>query len=420
MTVEAAATAAFLLVIAAAGAALLAWSTLAQPRLGLYAIFALAPTQFIFVPVSDFFISPADVLVLCATAGFALRLAAGGMAARRALQLHVFVGMMIVGYLAGFLVLEHFSRTLVRIPLAVIPSLVACELLRERRHLARALAALVVAGVVDAAYGGWYLAAGARLHPTRFSGMMGVNFTAMVVLTAAAIAFALLARTPVRVRLALPAGLTLVGLATLSKMGLLALGVAWSAAIAPVSTRGNRRLAAGAAILFAAVALSQAAVRERVFARVAQPELQMDGVERTSTEVRMLILRRVWSGLAEHPFAGVGYFGFEAYSRRDPEILSSTGGAGYATHNTYLEILVEGGLLAFVPFLLHFLLLARRLPTAWIAVTRRRDVLAAAALAGLIVILISAAVANVLLHYLFWSVCGVALATMERVRGEAG
>jgi O-antigen ligase len=163
---------------------------------------------------------------------------------------------------------------------------------------------------------------------------------------------------------------------------------------------------------------SQSAVRDRVLARVLRPELQLDGIERTSTDVRILILRSAWAALGDAPFVGIGYYNFEPYSRNDPEIRASTDGLGYGTHNTYLEILVEGGLLAFVPFLLHFLNYARYFGLAWNAIVRRRDSLVAAALAGFIVVLISASVANVLLHYLFWSTCGVALAALQVLRRE--
>ncbi len=416
--VETAFVGASLGILAVATAGALAAISFWRPRLGLYAILALTPTQFIFIPVSDFFISPADVLVLAGTAGLAFRLVRGDARTLRSMRLHVYLGLMIAGYLIGFLALDHFSRTLVRVPMAIVPSVLACELLVERRHLARAIAALVASGLLDTAYGMYFLAIGQPLHPTRFSGMMGVNFSAMVILTAAAVAFAYVARTKVPMKLALPAVLALAGLATLSKMGLIALVVAWVIVISRVATRTNRRLVVATAVLLVGVALTQSAVRERVLAR-ARPEVQLDGVHRTSTDVRILILRSAWRGLGDEPLFGVGYFGFEPYSRRDPEIRASTAGLGYGTHNTYLEILVEGGLLTFIPFLMHFLSYGRALRYAWPAVVKRHDVIAAAALAALIVVLISAAVANVLLHYLFWSICGLTLACLERLRVEA-
>ena len=415
-TLETTVVASALALVAMVGAVVLGGILLFRPRLGLYLILSLAPTQFVFIPISDFFISPADVLVLFATIGLAWRIAQGRAQTRRALQLHVFLGVMLAAYLVGFVALGQFSRTLVRIPMAIATSVLACELLTERRHIGRAIAALIIAGFVDLLYGAYFIAIGQPVHPTRFSGMMGINFSAMVILSAATMAFARFGGTSTPVKLIIPAVLMFAGLATLSKNGIIVL-LAAIPVIWKVTTPVNRRLMVTAAGLLAVVALSQGAIRDRVLARV-RPEVQLDGVHRTSTDVRVMILRSVWQGLAEQPLFGVGYFQFEEYSRNDPEISASTSGIGYATHNTYLEILIEGGLLAFVPFLLHFLNYGSKVGLAWEAVARRRDPLVAAALAGLIVATISAAVANVLLHYLFWSTCGVVLACLEWLRRE--
>jgi O-antigen ligase len=404
-------------VLAVAAAGLLVWTSFVRPRLGLYLILALAPTQFVFVPVLDFFTSLADVLILTGGAAFLWRLARGQVQAQRSLRLHVFLGVMVAAYLVGFIALDHFSRTLVRMPMAVMAAVLACELLTERRHVARAIAALIVAAVLDIVYGIYLIASGQPGYPGRFSGMMGVNFSAMVIMSGAAMAFARFGRHP-PAALLLPAALTLAGLATLSKMGVIVLATAWVLIIWQVTSPRNRRLIVGCAALLMFVAASQSAVRDRVLARVLRPELQLDGIERTSTDVRILILRSAWAALGDAPFVGLGYYNFEPYSRNDPEIRASTDGLGYGTHNTYLEILVEGGLLAFVPFLLHFLNYARYFGLAWNAIVRRRDSLVAAALAGFIVVLISASVANVLLHYLFWSTCGVALAALQVLRRE--
>ena len=404
-------------ILAAAGAGLLLWTSFVRPRLGLYLILALAPTQFVFVPVLDFFTSLADVLVLSGAAAFLWRLARGHVQARRSLQLHVFVAAMIAAYLAGFIVLGHFSRTLVRIPMAVTAAVLACELLTDRRHVARAIWALIGAAVLDIIYGIYLIASGQPGYPGRFSGMMGVNFSAMVIMSGAAMAFARFG-TRAPAFLLLPAALSLAGLATLSKMGVIVLAAAWISVIWKVTAPRNRRLIVGGVALLAFLAASQSGVRDRVLARVLRPELQLDGIERTSTDVRILILRSAWAALAEQPLVGVGYYNFEPYSRNDPEIRASTSGVGYGTHNTYLEILVEGGLLAFVPFLLHFLNYARYCGLAWEAIAKRRDSLVAAAVAGFIVVMISAAVANVLLHYLFWATCGVTLACLQVLRRE--
>jgi O-antigen ligase len=394
------------------------WLTLRKPRLLLYAILALAPTQFIFIPVSDFYISPADVLVLTAAAGLLFRLAVGELQSWKALDKHLFLGLMVVAYAVGFLALDHFSRTLVRVPMAIVPSVLACELLRTRAHLARGTVALVAGGIVDAGYGLYFYANGVWLHPTRFSGMMGVNFTATVVATAAVIAFARLARTRQPIKLVAPALLTAVALATFSKMGLIALTVAWIGVLWWVFSRSNRKLVVSTVVAIAIVGISLGSVRQLALAWT-RPGVMIDGVVRSSTDVRWLMLRAIWRGVSDRPLVGVGYLNFEKYSTIDPEIRASTGGAGFATHNTYLEVLVEGGLMAFIPFLLHFVQYRRGAREAWRLITRDQDVVVAASLVGLPVMLVAAALSNVLLQYVFWSVCGLALASLTRIAAEA-
>lgn len=395
----------------------LAWLAFDHPRAALYVTFAVVPTQFLFVPVSDFFISPADVAVLACGAGLTARLLAGERAAWLAMRLHLMLALMVAAYLVGCVVGDHSVRTLVRVPLAIVPSIVACELLEDRKHFEWAIASLIVAGLIDAGYGAYFVAIGRRLHPTRFSGVMGVNFSAIVTLSAAAMSFSLLARTREPLKLLLPVGLTLFGLATLSKMGLLAFALAGVLVVWPLATRPNRRLAAAAAIGLVVIAVGQSTVRERLFAR-AVAERQLDGLQRTSTDVRVSILRSARQAITENPLLGVGYFNFQAYSARDPEVQWSTAGVGYATHNTYLEVLVEGGLLAFVPFLLHFGQYVRGIRAAWVAVAHG-DTIAGAVLAGVLIVIVSASAANLLLHYLFWSICGTGLACFERLRRGA-
>jgi O-antigen ligase len=402
----------------AAGFAALVWLAVERPRAALYAAFALVPTQFIFVPVSDFFISPADVAVVACSAGLVVRLLAGGHGAWLALRLHLMLALVIAAYLVGFIVRDYSVRTLVRVPLAFVPSILACELLLDRRQFKGAIVSLIVAGLIDAGYGAYSLELGHRLHPTRFSGVMGVNFSAIMILSAAAMAFSLFARTRQPLKLLVPGGLTLFGLATLSRMGLLAFALAGVLVVWRLATRSNRRVVVAAAIGVLVIAVSQSTVRERLFAR-ADAERQLDGLQRTSTDVRLAILRTARHAIAEDPLVGVGYFNFQAYSARDPEVQWSTAGVGYATHNTYLEVLVEGGLLAFVPFLLHFGQYVRGFRPAWIAVAHRRDTVVGAILAALLIVIVSATAANLLLHYLFWSVCGTGLACFERLRRDA-
>lgn len=406
-----------LAVLGAAGSALLFWLGVVRPRLGLYTLFALTPTQFIFVPVGSFYLSPADLLVLACGAGLTIRLGAGDGRARSAVRLHVMLLVLIAAYLIGFVVLGHFSRTLIRLPLAIVPAILACELLERREHFTRAIAALTCAALLDAGYGLFFVLLGQPLHPTRFSGMMGVNFSAMVILTGAAVAFGALARTRTPLKLTCPAILAGLAVATLSRTGLLALLLAGAFVLWKVATRPNRQLVLGAAAICLVAVVTHGELRARVLARTV-PHLEQDGVARTSGDVRVRILRVAWRALDEQPLVGVGFFNFQPYSTRSPDIARSTLGLGYATHNTYLEVLAEGGVLAFIPFFLHFFTYADPLRRALAVMLRRQDVVIAAVLSGFTVVMVTAWAVNVLLLYLFWSVCGLTLACLVHHGGR--
>jgi O-antigen ligase len=391
-------------------------TSIVRPRLLTYLVFALVPTQVVFVPVSDFFVSPADVVVVLALTGLAVRLTAGRRESWVAVWQHRYLLLLVLAYVVGFLVLDHSSRTLVRVPLAIVPSVLACETLRERRHIMIAAAALVVAALIDAGYGLFWYLQGIYLHPSRFAGLQGPNFSAMVILTGAAILLAKRARTPIPPPLVAPGALIGLSLATLSQMGIVALAGAWAVLRRVITWRNTLTLAA-AAVLFLTIALSFEEVRERVAART-RPEAQMDGVERTSAGIRVLLLGIAWRAFADSPIVGLGYGAFEPYSRLDPEMNALTGGSGYGTHNMYVEILVEGGLLAFAFFVLHFGQYARPLAGALRSIRRRKDQVAATALVGFPIVLISAALMNVLMFYLFWAVCGLTLAFLNLWRRE--
>ena len=398
--------------VAVAAASWLFAAALTRPRLLTYAIFGLAPTQFIFFPVSGSFLSPVDVLVIIAGAAFAVRLTAGDGRSLAAMWRHRWMMLMIASYLLGFVLLGVFSRTLVRLFMAVMPSILACEALRERKYLMRAAVALVVAGVVDAGYGLALYALGRPMHPTRFSGMSGVNFSAMVIITAAAVAFARSGRARHWWSLTRPGALIAMGAATFSQMGAIAFVAAWVVVLRRIMTRRNAVRIASVAALALVLALTSASIREKLISRNSR-ERQADGVERNSADVRWMVLRAAWNGIEASPFVGVGFAGFAAYSTADPEIDRSTSGQGYGTHNTYVEVLVEGGLLAFSCLLMHFSQYAAGIRRILKDLDQRKDLVVASALVGLPIVLVSAGLANVLLHYHFWAVCGLALACLQ-------
>jgi len=325
--------------------------------------------------------------------------------------------LMVGAYLAGFVILGVSSRTVLRLPAAIVVSVLACEQLRSRTHLARAATAIVVAGALDAAYGLYFILLGRPLHPTRFEGMSDVNYAAMLIVTASAIALAQLAQTRRAGALIRPGALGGTALATLSQMGVLAMVGAWVTVLRRVVSHRNKIRLAWALVLVLIGALAIAPVRERILRR-SEREVQADGIARSSTDIRWLIVKTSWSAFLESPALGLGYFRFAEFSNTDPDIRNSTFGAGYPTHNSYLEVLVEGGALAFVPFMMHWWQYARQLPGAVRVAVRQQDAALAAALVGFPVVMVCAAFANVLMIYSFWAVSGLALAAQTVIRRE--
>lgn len=403
--------------VVAAAAIWLFRIAIARPRFITYLIFALAPTQFLFVPVSSFFISPADVLVLAGGFAFAARAVAGAPKASASLWAHRYLILMLTAYLLGFALLGVFSRTLVRVAMAIVPSLLACEVLRERRHLLRAAAALIIAGVIDAGYGLVFYASGHPLFPGRFSGMSSTNFSATVIVTSAAIGLAQLGRARRWVTLVKPGALLTVGLATLSQAGVLAFIAAWLAVLRRVIRRRNILRIAAAGLAGLIIALSFADVRQLILSRNART-VENDGVARNSADVRIMVLRSAWAGFSDSPVLGIGYSQFPKYSTRDPEIDASTAGQGYGTHDMYVEILVEGGLVAFFCFVFHFSHYSG-LGRVLRIVALQKDGALASTVVGLPIVLVAAAFANMMLHYHFWAVCGLALASVHSSRQSA-
>jgi hypothetical protein len=391
---------------------------LSQPRKLLYLAIALSPTQFLFFPVSSFFLSPADVLVASSLAGLLLRLTSLQPAAWRALHQHRFLVLMICSYAIGFVVLGVFSRTLIRLPLGIALSVLACELLHTRKQLLHAVTAIVLAGVLDAGYGVFLIARGTPGYPSRFSGMSSVNISGMVIAAAAVAALATLARTRRPLTLVGPGILGGFALATLSQMAFLALLGSWFAVLRQFLSRANRTRIVSACVVVVAIALNVSPVRERVLSRDARvPE--SDGVARNTADVRWMIMWTAWNGFLMSPVLGLGYNKFLEYSRTNPTIYVSTGGEGYYTHNSALEVIVEGGLVAFTLFLLHWWQYLRGISHSIREAMRAHDTLAAACLVGVPVVVVCLILSNVLLLYSFWSISGVALACLTMLRREA-
>lgn len=404
--------------LALVAAAWLVLIAITRPRLLLYLTIGLAPTQFLFFPVSTFFLSPADVLVTGSLVGLGLRLAALRSSSWRALYQHRFLVLMIGWYLISFVVLGVFSRTLVRLPLGMAVSVLACELLRTRTQLRHAVTAVVMAGVLDAGYGLLLIALGRPGHPSRFSGMSQTNFSGMVILAATVAALALAARTRRPLKLIRPGVLGALALATLSQMAFLALFASWFTVLRKFVSRANRARIVVACVVAVAVLLMIAPVRTLIMSRNAR-QVERDGVARNSADVRQMILLTAWDGFLTSPVFGLGYSKFIEYSRTNPTINFTTGGEGYYTHNSAIEVAVEGGVVALTLFFLHWWQYLRGIARTVRAAVRRRDTLAVACLVGVPVVIVSAMFANLLMFYSFWSISGVALACLTLLRREA-
>ena len=126
--------------------------------------------------------------------GFFVRLIRRDPRAWESVRQHRFLLLMLAAYLVSFAMLGFFSRTIVRVFLAILVSMLTFELLVTRSQLRRACVTLVIAAAMDAAYGLYFVARGMPLHEFRFSGMSGVNFSAMVIITGAGVATALTSR----------------------------------------------------------------------------------------------------------------------------------------------------------------------------------------------------------------------------------
>ncbi|MEW5858707.1 MAG: O-antigen ligase family protein [Cyanobacteriota bacterium] len=405
------------LIIGLASTLLAIFVAVSRPKILLYLIFALAPTQWLFINISFFFISPADILVVAGAVGVIFRLIVGRPSPLTAVWQHKYLALMVLTYLLGFLLQSFVSLTLIRLVLGIIPSILACELIKTRRDLMNATSSLVASGVIVSIYGiGLYLS-GVRLHPTRFAVFGGPNFTAMYLMIAATISFAQFSRTKAPIKLVLPGWLIGLCLATLSRTSILAFIVAWLGFLGRITRKTNKFLLLLAAILLLMLVVSQDALLAQIIERN-QPALYVNGVE-YNIDVRWPILQVAWDGFRESPILGIGYHRFLEYSTINlGKYIGSSSGIGYYTHNTFIEVLVEGGLLAFSFFVMHYLQYVNGYRLIIGSMIRNRDTIAIASLAALSVLVLSATFINLLTDYTFWSVSGLSLACINLLKKE--
>ena len=83
-----------------------------------------------------------------------------------------------------------------------------------------------------------------------------------------------------------------------------------------------------------------------------------------------------------------------------------------------VRVLVEGGIITFLLFMLHWLQYFPGLFATIRVAANHRDPVIAASVVGLPIVLVCAALANLLLIYAFWAICGLTLACLNVVRTE--
>ena len=407
-----------------AGGLIAAWALLLavlHPRLFAYAILALAPTQFLFVPVADFFVSPADGLVLVSGLGFLVRLVVGTPSTANSIWQHRYVGLLGAVVLFGLLIHDTWVRTTVRLAMAIVPSLVAVEVLQTRTHLRRATLALIASAVLDIAYGLVVYYRPGSEHPTRFAGMSGgwsgANLVATTILVATAILFAIRAQSHSAGRLVAPSVLGLFAFATLSKMGPIAFLAAWWMVLRSLLSKVNKHRLAFGALAFIFVLLLIAPARETLWSRFTRQERAQGETPLSSIDIRLMILTTAAQVIYDYPLVGVGFGRFMTYSVERLGIpVSSIFEA--ATHDTYLGILVETGVVGLLAYFMHLLQFFKWTPLLLRRI-RRHDITVGAAVVGMPVVLVSAAFNDLLLLYHFWAVCGLAFACVNVLRTEA-
>jgi O-antigen ligase len=249
-------------------------------------------------------------------------------------------------------------QSVTRYLLSAFLFLIVFTAIRTRRHVEWLLGAFVVASLLSAAYGFITPPDPQGVQGSdRLAGTLGdANALAAVLVAGTVLALALayeLKRKPlIRISLIVIAALCLLcNLLTLSRGGLVALGVALVAAVI-----FGGRWRALAAVTGVIVALSVVGF----FAFVATPAQteRVTNVQEGGGSGRTDLWTVGWRMVVAHPVRGVGAGNFQSESIHyliEPGALHRTDlilGTQHVAHNTYLQVLSEMGIVALVPFML--------------------------------------------------------------------
>jgi O-antigen ligase len=245
-------------------------------------------------------------------------------------------------------------QSVTRYVLSAFLFLIVFTAIRRRRHVEWLIGAFVVASLLSAAYGFVTPPDASLGESERLAGTLGDSNALAAVLVAGvvlslALAYELRRKPLIRVSLLVIAALCLLcNFLTLSRGGLIALGVAMVAAIL---FGGRWRTAAiGLSVLAAASAFV-------FFAFLATPAQTERVTSFGGGSGRTDLWTVGWRMVEAHPLTGVGAGNFQAESihyliapgalHRTDLILNTQ----HVAHNTYLQVLSELGVVALVPFL---------------------------------------------------------------------
>lgn len=411
---------------------------LVRPRQLVLLLIAGLPLQWMFVQVGTFYLTPLDPLVAAGLLGFAVRLSRGSADAWLTARANALAIAFVLSFSISFVATGEIPRTWFRMVLSIAPVLLAADALRTDGDLRSALFCLAWGGCIDIAYGLFGLPSNTNPEPGRFEGMSNPNFTALLLLAASAALLFLVGRSKgVFLLLLVLAGF---GIGTQSRAAILAFLVVLVFVVWPASERRVRWLSFGigsvaGGSLFLVVPPSRAILPSRPIPAAqgdAAPVLPTPaerakaGASRptaaskipTSIVIRTHVLRMAWKAFRERPLTGIGIGRFRLYSNEDPLLRADTGGKGTTTHNSFLEVLVEGGV---VPFLLLLVFLVTVLVPA-LRLLLRMPAGSGSSLGGALaatgVWVIGALFANVLLLYPFWITLGLVRCAMRAMSVE--
>jgi O-antigen ligase len=381
---------------------------LQYPKALLSLTLVILPLQWVAIDFGRFFLSPADYFVFACGIGWAIRLVLGRPSSVSSLARHFLLLPMLLAYVGSFVANSFVSIGFLRLLNGITLSLVICELIESEDDLRKAVVAFVISGFISSIYGLYRFSMDDLDDPTRMESFGNPNFTAFTVMGAAALAIPLCSKLGTFLRLLIPSLLAVYGIATQSQTGLLG----FVASLVFYFIANKRRRTKALPILILATLLLGFTFKDQIIDLVTERNARVTITGRagaTSAEIRLLLLRHALAVFSENPAFGVGYGRSIASSNADPEIAILSNGQGLATHNLYAEVLIEGGIFAFLFFCLYLVKMISGVLKAR-KVNPVESPVIESAFIGLPFLLVSALAMNLIVLYDFWAMLGLVTA----------